>query len=144
MSDRMFCEYEFIHPGNIFSVHSWLLGPFFTALPPPPWCLCLNRDACHEATWIPLWETPKQNWIHNSKNIYIQFMTNCQAKLLTDSKSSLEIVRYFLSFFPLSFTLQLLGLNVKYWIKGICISFGKMEIHGKILNWIVSIVPTWE
>lgn len=78
-TDRKCCEYEFTHPGNIFSVHSWLLEPFITASPPPPWCLCLNRDACHEATPIP---APKQNQNHNSKNIYVQFMTSCQTKLL--------------------------------------------------------------
>ena len=85
-TDRNCCEYEFTHPGNIFSVHSWLLEPFIIASQPPPWCLCLNRDACHEATPIP---APKQNQNHNSKNIYVQFMTNCQTKLLWQTPNPL-------------------------------------------------------
>lgn len=94
-TDRKCC------PGNVFSVHSWLLEPFITSSLPPPWCRCLNRDACHEATVIPLREAPKQNQNHNSKNIYGQFMTNCQAKTtLTDSKSALEIIWCFYQFFP--------------------------------------------
>lgn len=35
-ADGNCCEYEFSHPGNIFSVHSWLLEPFITASLPPP------------------------------------------------------------------------------------------------------------